>query len=136
MKKLLTTIIGTTLLFGGCAGQKTMQGQVDDLTTQLTAVTEEKEKLEEHHEKDERHISFLCAMIGEESTADPMTGIPTVRYLGDLTFVHVPSGDVHTMPAMIEKCVGMAEDYEALIQARAASLLEKPKDEDPLGLSL
>lgn len=127
MKNLLAAIIGTTFLIGGCAGQKDMQRQVDTLTSQVTTLTEEKQKISEEHKLAEKQISFLCAMIGENSTADPMTGKPTVIYLGNNTFQHPASGDIHKMDEMIEKCIDMAGQYEEFVRARAGSLLEDPK---------
>jgi len=127
MKKLLITILSSTLLLGGCAGAE-MQTKVEDLTQQVTTLTEEKKELEVHHQKDEKHVELLCAIIGEQSTAPP--GMPPmVEYLGDGTFRHTVTGEVHKMEDMLKRCIDMVDSFDALVQKRAASLLEEPKNE-------
>lgn len=136
MKKLLLTIIGTTFLTTGCAGQKEMQRQVDDLTTQVTTLSKEKEELEAHQKVDKDHIDFLCAMIGEKSTASPMTGRPSIHYLGNYTFIHSESGEIHKMEEMTEKCLDMVGEYEIIVQTRAGALLEEPEEQKSIGRDL
>ncbi len=121
MKKVFSIILGTTLLLGGCASSDAMQKQVDDLTSQVSSLSEEKEELEKARAEQDEHIEYLCAFLGERASES------TIEYLGDLTFRHTLTGEIKKFDEMTKGCLEMIEAYQEYVEGKASSLLAAPE---------
>ena len=106
-----------------------MQAKVDELTSQVNSLLEEKEQLKATHADDEKRVELLCAIVGEQSTLDPLTREPAVEYLGDQTFRHVASGQVAKVDNMVARCLEMVSSFEGVLAQRSSSLLGEKKEE-------
>lgn len=117
MKKIVTIILGLTLLAGCSPSRADMQKRIDDLNASVLTLTEDNEELMSEKEIDMRHIEYLCALYGESSS----NGM--IKYLGNGMFVHSISNEMQMLDDLEEMCINMVEAYEKDVFERSANLI-------------
>lgn len=122
MKKLLTLIIGLTVLTGCSPSRQELMTSLAETEANLTEVNNEldtrtKELMEEkeHHIKE---VEYLCALSVEGQT------MGMVVYVGNKTFMDRTTGKTFTIDDMEKQCNDLVRMYTADVQKRSVDMMK------------